>query len=131
MFHAVFAILFATGSAWWVAQAYVGRDNSPIVASAAPWLLKVHGAAAMAALAVLGTLYPLHIIRGWRARRNRVWGGVLAAVCGVLVATGYLLYYAGGETVREAASAIHIWLGLGFPVVLIVHIWRGRVSKSA
>lgn len=130
--YAVFAILFASGAAWWISQPWLrsaaGDGSAP--SALEPWLLKIHGAAAMAALAILGILYPLHLVRGWRARRNRGWGSGLVAVCATLILTGYLLYYAGGENLRSAASAIHLWLGLIFPVILIVHIWRGRKTRS-
>lgn len=130
-FYIVFAILFATGAAWWVAHVWlVAHENALALAPVAPWVLKLHGAAAMAALIVLGVLYPLHIFRGWRARRNRFWGGALVAACAVLIASGYMLYYTGGETVREVARSIHAWLGLGFPVIVVVHIWCGRATRS-
>ena len=130
VFYAVFAILFATGVAWWVAHRWSFSDeDARSFSSVGPSLLKLHGAAASAAVFLLGVLYPLHILRGWRARRNRLWGGALVLTCAVLIASGYLLYYAGGEAIREVASSIHVWVGLAFPVLLVAHIWRGRATR--
>ena len=39
----------------------------------------------------------------------------------VLTATGYLLYYAGNQQLRESASAIHWILGLGSPAIFLWH----------
>ncbi len=131
-FYAVFAVLFASGAGWWVAHTWLLSADDGATASNAiePWLLKVHGAAAMAALLVLGALYPVHIARSWRTRRNRGWGIGLVVACLVLILTGYLLYYAGGEIVRDAAASIHLWLGVALPIILGVHIWRGRATRS-
>ena len=129
-FHAVFAVLFATGAAWWTLHTLIhaeGRDDG----SAEPILLKAHGAAAMIFLVILGVLFPVHIKRGWVARRNLSSGLVLIVVSIVLITTGYLLYYAGGESTREWVSRIHGWLGLAMPLVVGAHIWRGRLLRPA
>ena len=126
-FYAVFAVLFASGAGWWAVHA-AANDEKEIV-TAETWLLKVHGAGAMAALVVLGVLYPLHVLRGWKANRNRGWGAALVAACVALTVSGYLLYYSGGETIRAAATATHVWLGLALPILLVVHIRRGRATR--
>ncbi len=132
MFYAVFAVLFASGAGWWVAHTWLqpAADSASAPSVVEPWLLKVHGAAAMAALLVLGTLYPTHISRSWRTGRNRGWGIGLVVACLVLIVTGYLLYYVGSETIRDATVSIHLWLGVALPIVLLVHIWRGRTTRA-
>jgi hypothetical protein len=124
-FYAVFAVLFATGAAWWTLHTLIHAEGGAD-SSVAPILLKAHGAAAMIFLVVLGILYPVHIKRGWVARRNVRSGSVLVALCLLLIITGYLLYYAGGESAREWASRAHGWLGLAMPLIIGAHIWRGR-----
>ncbi len=128
-FHAVFLILFLSGVGWWLATEFPAAEGETGSFRIAPWLLKIHGAAAMVALVVLGMLYPNHSARGWRLHRNRAWGGGLVAACVLLAATGYLLYYSGDESLREISSALHRWLGLGLPLIVLVHIWRGRLSR--
>lgn len=132
LFYGVFVVLFATGAAWWILQEWGSQFSSAGTVTNAflSWLMKIHGAAAMAALVVLGVLYPLHILRGWQARRNRSSGVSLGAVTVVLIVSGYLLYYSGGENLRLAASRVHLWLGLGLPAVIGLHVRWGRASRS-
>ena len=110
-------VLLATGIAW--------EALSP-----GPWaalLMKVHGAVAMLALVLLGTLVMQHIPAGWASLKNR-WSGVLL-LGGIawLVVSGYLLYYAGGESLRLLASRSHLWVGLAGCVVVAVHIRRSAI----
>jgi len=85
----------------------------------------------MAALLLFGTLLPLHIRRGWRARVNRGTGVVMVAAFCLLIATGYGLYYAGGEQLRRATALAHDALGLGLPLLLVWHIVRGRAGRKS
>jgi len=128
-FYTVFGALFLTGAGWWGLQLAADRHGEePNVVQ--PWLLKGHGAAAMLCLFILGVLYPLHIARGWRARRNRFTGAGLVAVSILLILSGYLLYYSGGETTRATASQVHTYLGLALPFVVVAHILRGRKLRA-
>ena len=131
LFYGVFFALFATGAAWWIYQSRASQLGELGAGSdaVAPWLMRLHGGTAMAALVLLGILYPVHIVRGWQARRNRTSGVTLIAVVFLLIMTGYLLYYAGGEATRRAVSGIHLWVGLALPAIIIGHIWRGRVLR--
>src|SRR5438045_1400074 len=66
----------------------------------------------------------------WRTRRNRANGSVFLGVFAVLTITGYGLYYAGGEMLREWTSWIHLALGLALPILLLIHIFLGRRTRS-
>ena len=126
--HAATGAVFASGAAWaglhWFAR--VEGEFGPQFHPAEPWLLKAHGAAAMAVLIVLGTLLPIHVQRGWQAGHNRFSGAGLLAVFGVLILSGYGLYYIGEENVRACASLAHTWIGLALPAILAWHIIRGH-----
>jgi hypothetical protein len=127
-FYAVSVTLFLSGVAWvwlgWLAERNEGRAE--LLRSLKPWLLKLHGAAAMAFLLALGILIPTHLKRAWRAQRNQVNGGFFVTVMALLVVTGYGLYYFGDDRWRSAASWIHLLLGFGAPALLGLHIWQGR-----
>lgn len=80
----------------------------------------------MAFLIALGILIPMHIRRAWQARRNRANGAFFVTIIGILVVTGYGLYYFGDEHLRSITSWIHLMLGLVAPLLLVWHIWLGR-----
>ncbi len=46
----------------------------------------------------------------------------------VLVVTAFGLYYAGSETLRPWMSDVHLWVGLAFPLLLLIHVVLGRRS---
>src|SRR5213592_2248700 len=92
--------------------------------------MKIHGAAAMAILVLIGMLLTGHVRFAWRAGRNRMNGSVLLSAFGVLTVTGYGLYYAGGERLRAWTSWIHLAVGLVLPVLLLVHILLGKRTRS-
>ena len=117
-----FAALLASGALWMYAQ---GRLEDQGWETLPRLLMKIHGGAAMLALVVLGAL-TVHIRRGWKADKNRLSGALLIAVNAFLILTGYGLYYAGGEALREWLSRWHAWIGLGSGVLLPVHVIAGR-----
>lgn len=127
----VLAIAFLTGTAWWVLHRWfpVNGEFGPAPHPAEPWLIRLHGAAAMLALILLGSLLAQHVRRAWLAARNRRSGGLLLALNGLLVLSGYALYYAGGETLRAFASDAHLALGLALPGLLLLHIVCGRRTR--
>lgn len=116
------ALLLASGLAWLVldtafaVEGEFGPAKHPLQA----WMLRAHGAFAMAMLVAFGSLLPNHALPLWNARRNRGAGVVLLALVLGLALTGYLLYYLGDETRRVLTARIH-WIGgaalaLAFPL---------------
>ena len=91
--------------------------------------MKIHGAAAMAILIVIGMLLTGHVRFAWRARRNRGNGSLFLSVFAVLTITGYGLYYAGGESLRAWTSWIHLAVGLALPFLLMLHVWLGKRTR--
>ena len=130
-FYGAFAALWVSGVAWLALHWWVARhDADAMPDSSEPWLLNVHGAAAMLALILFGTLIPLHVRPGWRARRNRRTGATMVGVAGALMVTGYGLYYAGGESLRTLTRYVHDGVGTALPLVVAWHVWRGRRSRT-
>ena len=126
------ASLFLSGGLWlllgWLLERGVGfTDYLRLFQSG---LLKLHGAAAMALLVALGILIPTHIVRGWRARRNRTSGVVFLVAIGLLIVTGYGLYYFGSEYGRLVVRWIHLTVGFALPLFLVGHIWTGRKNPE-
>ena len=122
-----FGVLLLTG-AWWMYEQSHLDDLYPVTLPRL--LMKIHGGAAMLALLVLGAL-TVHVRRGWKADKNRLSGAVLIAVNVFLIVTGYGLYYAGGEALREWLSRWHAWIGLASGVLLPAHVLAGRLIIRA
>jgi len=125
--------LFASGGLWLLFHYFVQVSGElgerPHALEA--WWLRVHGAAAMLMLAVLGSLLPIHVRRGWHQRKNLVAGICLSALALLLIISGYALYYFGSEETRPWISVFHWVLGLGAPLLLVWHIVSGRRAQSA
>src|SRR5438067_8566303 len=125
--YAVLALLFLSGVAW----AYWNYlwSTGDFETSGKVWAMKIHGAAAMAVLVLIGMLLSVHVRFAWRARRNRANGSVFLSAFAVLTITGYGLYYAGGEALRAWTSWIHLAVGLALPILLLIHIFLGRRTR--
>ncbi|HMJ05834.1 MAG TPA: hypothetical protein VK474_06215 [Chthoniobacterales bacterium] len=122
--------VFGTGAVWAFLHFLALPPNDFGSASPAEsWVLKAHGAAAMATLLLVGTLLPMHVKFAWRARRNLRSGLTLLGIFGFLILTGYGLYYAGGEELRAWTSQAHLWVGLALPLFLGGHVWWGKRTR--
>ncbi len=124
--YAVFAILFLTGAGWLVADWQKNISSEEIWQQGIAYLLMVHGGAAMVTLLLLGALIPVHVMRAWRSRKNRVSGSAMATLNAILIVTAFGLYYLGSETLRPWMSWIHIAAGVSVALGLPVHIYLGR-----
>jgi hypothetical protein len=120
--------LFISGALWLLFHYFV-RTHGQFGETAHPlevWWLRLHGGFAMLVLVVIGSLLPVHVRRGWHQRKNLLAGWILGVLALLLIASGYALYYIGDEMTRPWISALHWVLGLGAPLVLAWHVWRGR-----
>jgi cytochrome c biogenesis protein CcdA len=124
--YAAFAVLFLTGAGWFIADWQKDISSDEIWQQVAANMLMVHGGAAMLALLMIGALIPLHLLRSWRAKKNRVTGSVMAAFNAILIVTAFGLYYLGSEAVRPWMSWIHIGAGLLLALMFPLHIVLGR-----
>jgi hypothetical protein len=124
--YAAFALLFLTGAGWLVADWQKDISSDDIWQQIVAYLLMLHGGAAMATLLLLGALIPVHVLRAWRSRKNRVSGSVMVTFNAVLIVTAFGLYYLGSETVRPWMSWIHIAAGFSLSLLFPVHIFLGR-----
>lgn len=124
-------LLFLSGVVWLLLDRFgkidgeFGSEPHP----ALPWLLMVHGITAYIFLVVLGMLVPVHMLSGWNAGRNRRSGLAIVTAGLVLAVSGLMLYYTSAETFRANASGAHWLLGLILPLILIVHILRGKRTR--
>ena len=131
-------LYLTTGVIWlsgliWILFHYFGvhhTDAGEIHSSMEPLAMKIHGAAAMAFMIVIGSLIPVHVRRGLALKRNLFSGIFLIANCAVLIMTGWVLYYLGTEQIRNVVSLIHWILGLALPLLIYLHILAWKREQS-
>lgn len=125
-------ILWLSGAAW-LGFHYFGQrqgEFGPEISPVEPWMLRLHGAAMIAALLGAGSLLVVHVWRGWGYRSQRWLGSILSAIIVLLILTGYLLYYVGDDTARPWISIFHWAVGLvGLPA-FVLHYRQGRRIRS-
>jgi hypothetical protein len=115
LIYAVLGLLFLSGLLW-----ETGWERS--------LLMKLHGAAAMATLVLLGALLARHVPTGWSAGTNRISGAAVLTAAAWLLITGYALYYSGSDALRYWAGATHFWVGAGVAAVFGLHLRRSARS---
>ncbi len=115
--------LWGSGVGWLALRYALRRDGQfgPEAHPLEPWALKAHGAFAFAALWLMGVVWAAHLVNGWRAGRRRWSGAVLFGLALLLIASGWLLYYAGDDQLRDGVSKLHWVAGLGAPLALLAH----------
>lgn len=127
-------LLAASGIAWLGLHYLAGAGAGELPHPLEPWLMRLHGAAAFAALFVAGALAAGHVPNGWRltaprmrrtgSARQRRTGVALVGLGAAAALTGYLLYYFAPETVRPALGWLHAALGLAMVLMLAAHAPR-------
>ena len=128
--YATGVVLLLSGAAWLVLHYFLrpvsefGESVNPLE----PWTMKLHGAAAMAALFFVGSLLHHHVRRAIRAGRNALTGWAMIATLSFLTLTGYGLYYVAGESDRPLWSLLHWSVGFVVAVLFVAHILVGRRS---
>ncbi len=128
--YGAFALLVGTGAVWLLADQLKDSSDGELWQRVSASMLMVHGGVAMAALLLLGALFPLHMRLGWRSGRNRLTGPGMVAFNGLLIVTAFGLYYSGSDSVRPWVSEMHMVIGFALPALLLLHILLGRRSRS-
>jgi len=130
--YAALAVLFGSGMLWLVfhyfmlRQGEFGAEPHPLEA----WWLRLHGAAAFVVLWFAGLLWGTHARPALLQPRWRVSGILILVVLAVLALSGYLLYYASDDTLRDGVRLVHWLAGFALLVPLLVHVIGIRRSKK-
>ncbi|HEY8010861.1 MAG TPA: hypothetical protein VIE67_07650 [Rudaea sp.] len=104
-----------------------GAEPHPLEA----WWLRLHGAAAFASLWLGGLVWAVHVRSGLARPKRRISGMLLIALFVVLAASGYLLYYAGDDALRDAVRLVHWLIGVALIVPFLIHSLRARSARHA
>jgi len=128
LFYIIFVLVFLTGVVWLYFDSFVTVES--VIGSAKhpmqKWVLNSHGVFSIIFTFMFGLIYGVHIKRTWPMQKRRMSGLSLVSLLCVIIVTGFLLYYAGNETLRALSSYIHWVLGLSIPLVLVRHIRSSR-----
>lgn len=125
IFYLVFGLVWLSGTLWLIAEWIKDPELGPIRTPLQTTSMKIHGAAMLAYLALLGTLLT-HVRRGFALRTNRWSGSFVIGVNAVLTLTGWLLYYVTGDGARQWSSVMHWVIGLAILPLLCAHVLLGR-----
>jgi len=120
--------LIVTGILWLLFDQWVRVEGEfgPEHHAAQSWLLTGHGVLAYGFLIVAGAMIPVHIILGWRLRKN-LWSGIsLASLCLILAVSALGIYYLGEDAARSWASLMHWSLGIAVLPIFLIHALKGR-----
>ena len=125
------ALLLATGIVWLAIHYSIGAGAGELPHPLEVLCMRIHGAAAFAGLFALGMLAAAHVPAGWRVTRSahrradrasqRHTGVALLSLAGVLVLTGYLLYYFAPEDWRPAMGWVHAGAGVAMGLLGFAH----------
>lgn len=131
LIYAATTLLFVTGGAWLLLDRFgkVQGEFGPEPSPALPWMLLIHGTAAYAFTIIAAMLVPVHMRLGWKSGRNRPSGLLLVVISLFLLLSGLTLYYSTADTLRSAASLSHWVIGLATPLLILVHLLRGKGSR--
>jgi hypothetical protein len=130
--YSVLALAWLTGILWLVFHYFLNRQGEfgsephPLEA----WWLRLHGVAAFASLWLGGLLWGLHVRPGLTRPNRRTSGIVLIALFALLVLSGYLLYYAGADWLRDGVRLVHWLVGLFLVLPFLIHSLRARAARQ-
>lgn len=119
--------LLGSGAVWLLVHYLWGAGAGELPHALEPWMMKLHGLAAMGALFALGSLatghvpHGLRVTQGRRGRRQHRLGLWLLSLAALLVGSGWLLYYFTPENWRAATGAAHSAIGVAMALVLVWH----------
>ena len=108
-------LLLRPGMVWIGFKYYLSLSSSAENTNVSPptLLLQLHGALAFGFLMILGFVLH-HIWPGWRQDKQRPSGLSFITICGVLILTGWGLYYVGDDYARNITIFIHCIIGGAF-----------------
>ena len=94
-------------------------------------LTVLHAMLGWSLLWFLGALFTIHIRNHWRRRENAFNGIVFLSAWILLIASALGIYYLGVDWSNRLSAIIHTALGLLMPLLLILHISKGRKAVNS
>jgi len=110
-------VLYWTYDHYMLRHTDIGISENPLQV----WWLYLHAGTATAAIWLLGYMSAIHVQRNWGAGQRRNSGLLFVTAVGLLVVTGYLLYYVDADRPEALISSIHWIIGLCAPAAFLLH----------
>ncbi len=124
LLYSVCAGTYAGGAIWWAYDRFIrvegvlGPEHHP----AQHWWIRIHAVFAYALLIALGYLIKIHIEPGLRGSRRKKSGLTLLSSLALLILSAFPVLYAMEGPFRSGSAWIHTYLGLGCPLLLVIHL---------
>ncbi|MEO8154029.1 MAG: DUF4405 domain-containing protein [Rhizobacter sp.] len=118
--------LTLSGLLWLLVHYTWGAGTGELPHPLEVWMIRLHGASAMACLFFVGIVAGWHVPRGWKLARQRATGVSVLSGLAFLALSGYALYYFAPETVRTWVGNIHAAAGAAVAVLLA---WHSRIAR--
>lgn len=122
-------LLLISGLLWLLAHYALPLPEDAARHPLEAWSMRIHGAATLFGMAVVGGLWSNHVLRAWADGRHRLSGGSLLGLWIGLALSGYGLYYVADEGWRATISGLHIAAGSGLPLALAIHILSSAAAR--
>jgi ABC-type proline/glycine betaine transport system permease subunit len=126
--YSFFALSWITGIAffilnkWLLVEGEFGLEKHPWQST----ILTSHGLSAFILLMIIGAIFINHTPIAWRIHRMRKIGIVLTTITSLQIISAYLLYYVSIESLRSISVYLHLSIGIGLPLILIIHVKLGK-----
>jgi hypothetical protein len=122
------ALAWCSGIAFYVLRRWfqVEGEFGPQAHAWQQTVLSAHGAMVFVMLMLIGAMTVNHIPNGWRSRRSRITGCIMASGALSMAASGWGLYYLSDEGWRNYLALAHLSIGVVLPLALCVHVTLGR-----
>ena len=133
--YLVLGSLWLSGCAWLTLDQFF-RSKGPFGLTPHPWgpaILLGHGIIAILSMYLLGWVTARHVLKVWPGRLRRWSGGTLAAFFGLLMLSGFALFFVSDDRWQHLAATAHDALGLAITVFAVQHWFfaRRRDMRSA
>jgi len=121
--YVIGASVWASGVLYWTYDHYmlrhtdIGLSEDPLQV----WWLYLHAGSATLATWLLGYMSAIHVQRNWSGGLRRSTGLLFVTAFGLLILTGYLLYYVEADRPERLIASIHWIIGLCAPAAFLLH----------
>jgi hypothetical protein len=127
-----FGLLWASGC-WWIVLHHFFMSITDFGPTPHPWapiVLRIHGWLAVGGVYLLGWISAAHVCERWAGMVKRTSGVAMATLAGLLLITGYALYYTT-DRLHDGAGFVHQVLGVAAILFALTHWRRYRAVRRS